>query len=46
MLDYDAFKKALVRISVLSQEKLRGEAGGDQFRAKLEADTKKRTDLL
>lgn len=46
MIDYDGFKKALVRISVLSQEKLKGEQGADEFREKLEADTKKREALI
>lgn len=46
MIDFDMFKKALVRISVLSQEKLKGEQGADEFREKLEADTRKREALL
>lgn len=46
MVGFEMFKKALVRISVISQEKLKGEQGADEFREKLEADTQKRDSLL
>ena len=44
MLDYEAFKKAIVRISIIAQEKLGG-GNSDNLKKKLEDDSKKNETL-